>query len=200
MLGRPKTLRFFGVCYFSAMSEVTKVAEQDARYPIGRSQRLSEIDEDDVKSAIADLAELPGLLRNAVDGLDADQLDTPYREGGWAVQQLVHHIADSHMNAFIRVRLGLTEDNPTITTYDERAWAVLHDSLAAPLSWSLDLVEGLHARWVMLLQSLDEAQWKRSFVHPQRGPQTIAQATVLYGWHSRHHVAHITHLRLEKGW
>lgn len=182
------------------MSETVHVVQQDPRYPVGKSRRLLEIDENDVKSGLADLAELPELLRRAVDGLDAKQLHTPYREGGWTVQQIVHHVADSHMNAFIRVRLALTEENPTISIYKEDAWAQLHDSTAAPLNWSLDLVEGLHARWVLLLQSMDEAQWRRSFVHPERGPQTIAQATVLYGWHSRHHVAHITHLRGAKGW
>lgn len=181
------------------MSE-TIVVEHDPRYPIGRPQKSSEINDADVKSAIQDIAEMHGLLRNAVDGLDAAQLQTPYREGGWTVQQLVHHIADSHMNAFVRVRLALTEENPRINAYDEKAWAQLQDSLAAPVGWSVDLLERLHARWVMVLQSMDEAQWKRCFVHPERGPQTLAQATVLYGWHSRHHVAHITHLRAAKSW
>ena len=152
------TLRFFGVCYVFAMSETVHVVERDPRYPVGKSMRLLEIDENDVKSAMTDLAELPGLLRQAVDGLDAKQLHTPYREGGWTVQQLVHHLADSHMNAFIRVRLALTEENPTISPYKEAAWAQLHDSMAAPLHLSLDLLEGLHARWILLLHSMDEAQ------------------------------------------
>ena len=182
------------------MSDVNTVVEHDPRYPIGRPQRLSEIREMDVKSAMRDLAELPEQLRNALDGLDHEQLGTPYREGGWTVRQLVHHVADSHMNAFVRVRLALTEQNPVISAYDEKAWAALHDSTAAPVEWSLELLESLHARWVMLLQSLDEAQWKRSFVHPERGPQSVEAATVLYGWHSRHHVAHITHLRAQKDW
>ena len=125
--------------------------------------------------AIATLAELPEMLRNAVDGLDAAQLSTPYREGGWTVRQVVHHVADSHMNAFIRLRLALTEDWPTIKPYDEKAWATLHDA-AAPIEWSLELVESLHARWVMLLQSLDEEQWHRGFRHPENGPMTVEVA------------------------
>jgi len=154
---------------------------------------------DDRLAAIASLAELPEELRNAVDGMDSARLNTPYREGGWTVRQLVHHIADSHMNAFIRVRLALTEDWPTIMTYDENAWAVLHDS-TAPVEWSLELIESLHARWVMLLQSLSEEQWIRGFRHPDHGPMSVEMATLVYAWHSRHHVAHITHLRSKEGW
>jgi len=147
-----------------------------------------------------DLAETPEQLRNALDRLNDLQLNTPYREGGWTVRQLVHHIADSHMNAFIRVRLALTEDSPRITAYDEAAWAELHDAKVAPVEWSLELVESLHARWVMMLQGLSEAQWKRAFVHPERGVRTVEGATLDYAWHSRHHLAHIVHLRSAKGW
>jgi len=147
-----------------------------------------------------DLAETPEQLRNALDRLNDLQLNTPYREGGWTVRQLVHHIADSHMNAFIRVRLALTEDSPRITAYDEAAWAELHDAKVAPVEWSLELVESLHARWVMMLQGLSEAQWKRAFVHPERGVRTVEEATLDYAWHSRHHLAHIVHLRSAKGW
>jgi uncharacterized damage-inducible protein DinB len=171
----------------------------DARYPIGKFERQEMITPDDRLAAIASLAELPEELRNAVDGMDSARLNTPYREGGWTVRQLVHHIADSHMNAFIRVRLALTEDWPTITTYDENAWAVLHDS-TAPVEWSLELIESLHARWVMLLQSLSEEQWIRGFRHPDHGPMSVEMATLVYAWHSRHHVAHITHLRSKEGW
>ncbi len=178
-------------------------AEQDARYPIGRFTRPDppgKADPLELKSAISDLAEMPEQLRNALDGLSDEDLGTPYREGGWTVRQLVHHVADSHMQAFGRVRLALTEDNPTITAYSEKAWADLHDSVAAPVEWSLELLEALHARWVMLLQSLDETQWQRAFIHPERGPQSVEVATLLYAWHARHHVAHITHLRAQKGW
>lgn len=174
----------------------------DPRFPIGRFIRPTPGDPLApalLNSAIADIAELPELLRNALDNLDKDQLATPYRDGGWTVRQLTHHIADSHMNAFLRVRKALTEDSPIISPYDEKAWAELHDS-AAPVEWSLELIESLHARWVMLLQSLTPEQWHRSFVHPEHGPQTVEFATLLYAWHSRHHLAHITHLRATKGW
>ena len=168
--------------------------------PIGSPEFPAEITLEALRFAIETLADLPGNLREAVDGLAPSQLDTPYREGGWTVRQLVHHIADSHMNAFTRVRLALTEDAPAIKPYDEKAWATLHDSLAAPIEWSLELIEALHARWVMLLQSLAEPDWQRTFVHPERGPMSIEKATLLYAWHSRHHTAHITHLRAREGW
>jgi uncharacterized damage-inducible protein DinB len=175
------------------------VTEVDPRYPVGKFERPDKITPDDRLNAIASIAEMPEELRNAVDGLDSDQLNTPYRESGWTVRQLVHHVADSHMNAFIRMRLALTEDWPTIKPYDEKAWATLHDSVA-PVEWSLELIEALHARWVMMLQALTEEQWSRGFNHPDNGPMTIEMAVLIYGWHSRHHVAHITHLRANRKW
>lgn len=175
------------------------VTATDPRYPIGRFERPETISSEDRTNAIATLAELPEQLRNAVEGLGSAQLNTPYREGGWTVRQLVHHIADSHMNAFIRVRMALTEDWPTIKPYDEKAWATLHDS-AAPVEWSLELVESLHARWVMMLQSLTEEQWMRGYRHPENGETALDVATLMYAWHSRHHLAHITHLRVSEGW
>ncbi len=171
----------------------------DPRFPIGKFHAPQSITRDEVVSATATIADLPSELRNAVQGLDFAQLNTPYRDGGWTVRQLVHHIADSHMNAFIRVRLALTEDWPTIKPYDEKAWATLHDSIA-PIEWSLELIEALHARWVMLLQSLTDDQWQRGFRHPENGPVTVELATLTYAWHSLHHVAHINHLRTAKGW
>jgi len=173
--------------------------EVDPRYPVGKFVAPETIGADDRTSAIAVLAELPEQLRNAVDGLDSAQLSTPYRDGGWTLRQVVHHVADSHMNAFVRIRLALTEDWPTIKPYDEKAWAMLHDS-TAPVEWSLELIESLHARWVMLLQSLREDQWMRGFRHPESGPTTVELAALIYAWHSRHHVAHITHLRSAKDW
>jgi DinB superfamily len=173
--------------------------DMDPRYPVGRFTAPSTISPDERIDAIATLAELPEQLRNAVDGLSFAQLGTPYREGGWTLRQVVHHVADSHMNALVRVKLALTEDWPTIKPYDEKAWASLHD-VAAPVEWSLELVESLHARWVMLLQSLTEAQWQRGYDHPEAGRMTVEVATLLYAWHSRHHVAHITHLRAKEGW
>ena len=171
----------------------------DPRYPVGKFARPATITGDDRISAITAIADLPSELRNAVKGLSYGDLNTPYREGGWTVRQVVHHLADSHMNAFIRLRLALTEDWPTIKPYDEAAWANLHDS-TAPIEWSLELLEALHARWVMLLQSLTAEQWQRGFKHPDNGPMTLEVATLIYAWHSRHHVAHINHLRIAQGW
>jgi uncharacterized damage-inducible protein DinB len=181
------------------MSETIQMQEADPRYPIGRFKRPKTITLPQRLAAIVTLAELPAKLTEAVDGLDRAQLDTPYREGGWTVRQLVHHLADSHMNAFIRVRLALTQDCPTIVPYDEKAWALLHDA-AAPAGWSLAIVESLHARWVMMLESLSEEQWHRPFIHPERGESTIEPMVLMYAWHSLHHVAHITRLRDREGW
>jgi hypothetical protein len=166
---------------------------------VGKFKRPETVTPHERMAAIAALAGLPDRLSVALDGLDREQLDTPYREGGWTVRQLVHHIADSHMNAFVRLRLALTEDWPTILPYNEKAWAMLHDS-AAPVAWSVGLLENLHARWVMLLESLSGEQWQRGFKHPENGPMTIEVATLVYAWHSRHHVAHITRLRQAMGW
>ncbi len=171
----------------------------DPRYPIGKFARPEAISTDDRLGAIATLADLPSELRNAIKGLAYAQLNTPYRDGGWTLRQVVHHLADSHMNAFIRVRLALTEDWPTIKPYNEAAWATLHDC-TSPVEWSLEILESLHARWVILLQSLDDTQWQRGFRHPENGPQTVELATLIYAWHSRHHVAHITHLRAKQHW
>ena len=183
----------------NAMIEPEVEHEFDPRYPVGKFIRPQKVTPHERMAAIAALAELPAKLSAAVEGLSREQLDTPYREGGWTLRQLVHHIADSHMNAFVRVRLALTEDCPTITPYNEKAWAMLHDS-AAPAGWSVSLIENLHARWVMLLESLTDEQWERGMKHPVNGPLTIGMATLLYAWHSRHHVAHITRLREREGW
>src|SRR5580692_6923913 len=171
----------------------------DPKYPIGDFVPPATISPDERTEAIATLAELPEQLRNAVDGLSSAQLSTPYREGGWTLRQVVHHVADSHINAYVRVKLALTEDWPTIKPYDEGAWAKLHD-VAAPVEWSLELVESLHARCVMLLQSLSDEQWKRGCQHPDNGPMTVELLALLYAWHSRHHVSHITHLRARENW
>jgi len=172
----------------------------DPRYPIGNFKPPATINPEDLREAIQTIAEMPELLRESLRHLDAAQVDTPYREGGWTVRQLVHHIADSHMTAFHRLRKSLTEDWPTMPGYDEKLFAMLHDSTAAPAEWSLEIIESLHARWVMLLQSLDEAQWQRGIKHAERGPMPNDKATLLYAWHSKHHVAHIMNLRVAKGW
>ncbi|WP_263381886.1 YfiT family bacillithiol transferase [Granulicella arctica] len=171
----------------------------DAQYPIGRFETPESISAGEVRNAITMLADTPSLLRNAVGGLKPPRLTVPYRPGGWTIQQVVHHLADSHMNAFVRFRLALTEDWPTIKVYDEAAWAELHDSLA-PIEWSLELIESLHARWIMLLFSLKDAQWKCGYVHPERGRVALDVAVLHYAWHSQHHLAHITHLRAREGW
>ncbi|RXH58824.1 YfiT family bacillithiol transferase [Granulicella sibirica] len=171
----------------------------DLRYPIGPAQIPNPIPQETLFLAMADIADLPAKLTAAVEGLDDAQLDTPYREGGWTVRQVVHHVADSHMHAFARIRFALTEPSPTIMPYDEAAWANLAD-YAAPIDWSLELLEALHARWVMLLQALTEEQWKRNFLHPENGSVGLEQAVLLYSWHSRHHTAHITRLRETMGW
>ena len=175
------------------------LSDVDPRYPIGDFHAPETITPDERTGAIATLAELPEQLRNAVDGLSFSQLSTPYRDGGWTLRQVVHHVADSHMNAVVRIKLALTEDWPTVKPYDESAWAKLHD-MTAPIEWSLELIEALHARWVMLLQSLNEQQWLRGYNHPEDGPVSIELAALIYAWHSRHHVAHITHLRAKEGW
>jgi DinB superfamily len=171
----------------------------DFRYPIGDFTPPATISRQARRAAIVTLEELPAKLREAVRDLDAVQLDTPYREGGWTARKVVHHVGDSHMTAFHRVRRALTEDWPTVAGYDEKAFAELGDS-EAPVGWSLDLLEGVHARWVMLLQSLTDEQWQRGFKHLERGASTIDAATPLYAWHSLHHTAHITQLRIRKGW
>ncbi len=171
----------------------------DPRYPIGRFLPPDSILPEDRVHALLVLAEMPEQLREAVRALDDDQLNTPYREGGWTVRQLVHHVADSHMIAFTRLRRALTEEWPEVHGYDEKGFAMLADT-AAPVEWSLEIVESVHARWVMVLQSLTAEQWARGFRHTERGPMHIDQATLLYAWHSRHHVAHITHLRALHGW
>lgn len=174
-------------------------SQRDARYPIGKYQR-DEAAIADHTASIATLAALPENLRSAVDGMTTAQLDTPYREGGWTVRQLVHHIADSHMNAYIRIRLALTEDWPTIKTYDEKLWAELPDSLTGSVDVSVDLIAALHRRWARLLRLLTEEQWQRGYTHPKMGRQTIAEAVALYDWHSRHHIGHIAELRKRMGW
>jgi uncharacterized damage-inducible protein DinB len=182
------------------MSDKLQGQEVDPRYPIGNFVKPESVTAHERMAAIAALAEMPGKLSQAVEGLDREQLDTPYREGGWTVRQLVHHIADSHMQAFARVRLALTEHWPVITAYDEKAWASLPDSMRAPVEWSVTILDKLHGRWVMLLESLTDEQWQSGFRHPERGPSTIEVTTLLYAWHAKHHVAHITRMREARGW
>jgi len=171
----------------------------DPRYPIGRFIPPESITAEDRRYAILTISEMPEQLREAVRSLSEEQLDTPYREGGWTVRQLAHHIADSHMAAFHRLCRALTEDNPEIQGYNEAAFAELPDH-KMPIQWSLDLLDGVHARWVALLNSMSDAQWNRTWSHSESGIQRLDVVALLYAWHSRHHVAHITHLRAQRGW
>ena len=171
----------------------------DLRYPIGRFQPPSASTADDRAEHIDVLRELPDRLSEAVSGLDDAQLDTAYREGGWSVRQVVHHIADSHMNSYVRFKLALTEYEPVIKPYDEAAWGALPDS-RMPVDVSLTLTWALHERWVALLEALSEADFQRGYNHPENGRQDLATVLALYAWHSRHHTAHITGLRARMGW
>ena len=174
--------------------------EADLRYPIGKFQRPDSVTSAERREFIGAIAEAPARLTAAVSGLKPQQIDTPYRPGGWTVRQLTHHIPDSHMNAFIRIKLALTEDSPTIKTYEEARWAELADA-KAPIEPSLALLDNLHKRWVFLLQSLADADWARTFRHPDwKQPMSIDAALALYSWHGRHHVAHITTLRERNAW
>ena len=171
----------------------------DPRYPIGRFTRPDTITPEDLRYAILTISEMPEQLREAIRSLDESQLDTPYRDGGWTVRQVVHHLADSHMAAFHRLCRALTEDQPTVQGYKEAAFAELPDH-KMPIGWSLDLLEGVHARWVALLNSMSAEQWHRTWNHSESGIQRLDLVALLYAWHSRHHVAHITHLRAQRGW
>jgi uncharacterized damage-inducible protein DinB len=146
------------------------------------------------------IADAPGAFRRAVEGLSDAQLDTPYRPGGWTVRQVVHHVPDSHINAYVRFKLALTEDSPTIKPYDEAAWALLADTARTPIDTSLTLLDALHRRWVVLLESLREEDFTRRLIHPDRGPVTNDWLLQLYAWHGRHHAAHVTTLRQREGW
>ena len=143
---------------------------------------------------------LPSQLRMEVENLSEQQLDTPYRFGGWTIRQVVHHIPDSHINSYVRFKLALTENNPTIKTYEEHLWAELKDSLETPINISLTLLEALHSRWVILLRSLTDEQFEKTFQHPEWGNITLSKTLALYAWHSKHHLAHITELKKKMGW
>jgi hypothetical protein len=173
--------------------------QDDLRYPVGRFCPPAASMPGVRAAQIETLRLLPERLRAAVAGLNEAQLDTPYRDEGWTVRQVVHHFADSHANSFIRFKLALTEDWPTIKPYDEAAWARLPDS-RLPIDGSLVFIDSLHARWVALLQSMSEEDFQRGYNHPEMGPQNLAAALALYEWHSRHHVAHINNLRQRMAW
>lgn len=171
----------------------------DLQYPIGTFTFEGDLTMEVVEKWKKDIEMAPAQLREAVRNLTEEQLDTPYRPGGWSVRQVVHHVADSHMNSYIRFKLALTEDQPTIKPYFEDKWAELSDS-KLPIELSLSLLEALHGRWVTLLNSLEEADLEKTFVHPDSGVQKLGNTIGLYSWHGRHHIAHITFLRNRLGW
>ncbi|HEY4640607.1 MAG TPA: putative metal-dependent hydrolase [Thermoanaerobaculia bacterium] len=173
----------------------------DHRYPIGTFERRDTLTPDERRTFIAQLAEAPARMREAVSGLGDERLDTPYRDGGWTVRQVVHHVPDSHLNAYCRLKIALTEDGtPTIRPYDEASWAKLPDMRSTPTEVSLTLLESLHARWVGLWQSMSDADFERTFNHPEHGVRSVDWLLALYAWHGRHHVAHITALRERMRW
>lgn len=173
--------------------------EADLRYPIGKPDRPDHLTEEQRREFIQAVEETPAKLRAAVARLNESQLDTPYRPGGWTVRQVVHHLPDSHMNAVVRFKLALTEEEPTIKPYNEARWAELPGA-QGPIEPSLALVDALHQRWVQLLRSITPAQWAKKMIHPESGPMTLDKSLAIYGWHGRHHVAHITSLRERNGW
>jgi len=172
----------------------------DPRYPIGRFEVPTEVTDAERAAFVDQIAALPGEIRQAVAGLDDSKLDTPYREGGWTIRQVVHHVPDSHLNAYTRFKLALTEPTPTIKTYEEARWAELPEARSAPITVSLALLDALHERWVLLLRVLAPAQFTRGFRHPEMGLMTLNQQVAMYAWHGRHHLAHIQSLRNRMGW
>lgn len=172
----------------------------DPRYPIGKFEFSGSTDEAQRGKLIDQIAKTPAALRAAIQGLSAQQMETPYREGGWTVRQVIHHVPESHMNAYIRFKLGLTEDDPTIKPYMEDRWAKTEEVRSTPVEVSLTMLDSLHDRWVRLLRSLKPEEWKRTFRHPELGTVSLEKSLALYAWHGRHHTAHITELRKRMGW
>ena len=172
----------------------------DLRYPIGRFDFSQTVSSDARPGLIDDIRLAPELLRRAVEGLDHERLETPYRPDGWTIRQVVHHLPDSHINCYVRFRLALTEDEPKIKGYDEKKWAELPDARDAPVALSLALLEHLHERWVRLMTALTEDDWARTFHHSEMGLRRLDVTLALYAWHGKHHTAQITHLRERMGW
>jgi len=172
----------------------------DLSYPIGKFDTKTPVTPESRPQLIAEIAAAPARYRDAVRGLTDAQLDTPYRPGGWTVRQVVHHVADSHLNSYIRFRLALTEDSPTIKPYDQAKWAELSDAKTAPVELSLELIDGLHRRWAQLLGGFSDADFARTFRHPEMGLMRLDLALAMYAWHCRHHAAHIGNLRERMGW
>ena len=172
----------------------------DIRFPVGKFQPEPELNDISRQNLIRQIAETPAKLREAIRGLTEEQLDTPYRPGGWTVRQVVHHIPDSHLNAYIRFKLGMTELEPPVKPYKENLWAELVDAKSSPIEPSLTLLESLHQRWTVFLRSMATADFGRTVNHPENGIMTLDKILQLYAWHGRHHVAHVTSLRERMNW
>ena len=172
----------------------------DLQYPVGKFEYPRSTSPEERERSVQELARATGRFRQAIEGLDDAQLDTPYRPGGWNVRQVIHHVPDSHMNGYVRFRMALTEEEPLIKPYDERLWAELADAQTAPVQISLNLLENLHLRWVSLLRSLSDADFSRRLRHPEIGVVPLDSYLAGYAWHCRHHAAHITALRERMGW
>ena len=172
----------------------------DPRFPIGKFSYQGPPTPEQKRQFLDEIEQAPVRLRAAVAGVSDPQLDTPYRDDGWTVRQVVHHVPDSHMNSYIRFKLALTEDSPTIRTYMEDRWAELPEAKSAPIEVSLSLLENLHGRWMLFLRSLKPEDWKKTFRHPELGPMDLEKSLALYAWHGKHHVAHVTSLRERMGW
>jgi hypothetical protein len=174
--------------------------DEHLRYPIGKFKKPKEFTNELRESLISEIEETPFHLRDAVENLNEDQLNTPYREDGWTVEQVIHHLPDSHMNAYIRIKLALTENEPVIKTYKEDVWAKLEDYITTPINISLTLLDAVHARWVILLKSLKPEQFKRKLRHPEIGLIDIDWCIAQYAWHGKHHIAQINSLKQRMGW
>ena len=174
--------------------------QTDPRYPIGKFDIKINVTKEMRSELIKTLETLPSQLRTEVENLSEQQLDKPYRDGGWTVRHVIHHIPDSHINSQVRFKLALTEDNPTIKTYEEHLWAELQDTFNTPIDVSLNLLESLHKRWAILLNSLTDEQFEKTFQHPEWGKVSLSTSLAMYAWHSKHHLAHITELKNKMGW
>ena len=171
------------------------------KYPIGKFESPKTYDETTISNFIKVLEDFPGNLRHEVEGLSDQQLDTPYRDGGWTIRQVVNHVADSHMNGLARQKLALTEDTPKINAYKQDLWAELADCKSFPIQPALQVIEGIHKRWCFLLRSIQRSQWAKAYFHPEKNKEvTLLESLASYAWHSRHHLAHITELKKEKCW
>ncbi|HWP02916.1 MAG TPA: putative metal-dependent hydrolase [Gemmatimonadaceae bacterium] len=174
--------------------------DESVRYPIGPFQPPASYSDDWRREAIERIAAMPNVLRNAVSGLTSQQLDTEYRPGGWTVRQVVHHVADSHLNAYVRFKLALTEDRPTIKPYDQAKWAELADARSAPVEVSLEILDGVHYRWTSLLREMTVSDFGRQYHHPETGTHTLDYMLAMYSWHGAHHTEQIVRLRQRMKW